>query len=164
MAPLYLDFLANGREWAATPNEVPGSALSTVVRCSGEDAWLAVELEDLADWQTLCGFLERRDLVVEKSSEIRGHRGSLGAAIADWARALTPLQAAVQLQRAGLAAGPVQNTEDLWRDAQLRSRDSFIELSHPDLGPVEYPNALDRLSVTPGRVVRRARPAGRAHR
>lgn len=156
MAPLYLDFLANGREWAAAPNEVPGSALSTVVRCVGEDAWLAVELEDLADWHTLCGFLDRLDLVAETASEIPRRRASLDAAIADWARTLTPLQAAVQLQRAGLAAGPVQNTEDLWRDAQLRSRDSFVELSHPDLGTVEYPNALDRLSVTPGRVVRRA--------
>lgn len=156
MAPLYLDFLANGREWQAQANEVPGSALSTVVRCRGEDAWLAVELEDLADWQTMCGLLERDDLAVEEPSGIAGRRLSLDAAIAGWASKLTPLQATVSLQRAGLAAGPVQNTEDLWRDPQLRSRDSFVEIDHPDLGGAEYPNALDRLSRSPGRVARRA--------
>ena len=56
---LYLDYLANGREWSAGPNEVPGSLFSGVFRCRGADAWVAVELEDAQDWAILCSFLER---------------------------------------------------------------------------------------------------------
>ena len=59
---LYLDYLANGREWSAGPNEVPGSLFSGVFRCRGADAWVAVELEDARDWAILCSFLERPDL------------------------------------------------------------------------------------------------------
>ena len=51
-----------------------------------------------------------------------------------------------------LAAGPVQNSEDLWRDPQLRSRGAFVEVCHPDLGCIEYPQAPNRMSRTPGRV------------
>ena len=38
---LYLDYLANGREWSAGPNEVPGSLFSGVFACGGADAWVA---------------------------------------------------------------------------------------------------------------------------
>jgi len=156
MAPLYLDFLANGREWDAGPNEVLGSLLSIVVQCRGADAWVAIELEDVSDWQVMCRFLGRDDLSVETVPVSAGARATLQAFIAEWAKGLTPMQVTLKLQRLGLAAGPVQNTEDLWRDAQLRSRQSFIVVSHPDVGSVEYPDALDRLDRTPGRVVCRA--------
>ena len=62
LAPLYLDYLANGREWSAGPNEVPGSHFSGVFRCLGVDAWVAIELEDANDWAVVCSFLERHDL------------------------------------------------------------------------------------------------------
>ena len=63
---------------------------------------------------------------------------------------------AIRLQKVGLAAAPVQDSEDLWRDAQLRSRGCYVEVFHPDIGSIEYPASPDRLSKTPGRVQRRA--------
>jgi benzylsuccinate CoA-transferase BbsF subunit len=155
MAPLYLDFLANGREWSGQPNEVPGSLFSGVMRCQGTDAWVAVEIEDASDWDTICGYLERDDLKAPGAPVSAERRADLGAAIADWAGTVTPFQAAHRLQHMGLAAGPVQSGEDLWRDAQHRSRGSFVEMRHPDMGVIEYPDATDRLSLTPGRVLRR---------
>jgi benzylsuccinate CoA-transferase BbsF subunit len=155
MAPLYLDFLANGREWSAEPNEVPGSLFSAVIRCDGPDAWVAIELEDAEDWDVVCDHLERPDLkldgnaVPERCARLRGE-------IEAWARTRTPLQVATELQRAGLAVAPVQNSEDLWRDAQLRSRDAYVDVSHPDIGIVEYPRTLHRLSASPALLPRRS--------
>ena len=148
MAPLYLDYLANGREGHARPNEVPGARFSGVIECAGDDAWLAVELEDDRDWTTACACLaDGRDIAtVDEMQRI------LGA----WAGDLTPMQAALTLQRAGLAAAPVQNSEDLWRDPQLRSRGSFCEVDHPDVGRFEYPNSPSRLTMTRSRADRRA--------
>jgi crotonobetainyl-CoA:carnitine CoA-transferase CaiB-like acyl-CoA transferase len=62
----------------------------------------------------------------------------------------------MRLQGVGLAAGPVQDSEDLWRDAQHRSRDCFAEMTHPDIGSVEYPTTPSRLTKTPGRPKYRA--------
>jgi len=179
MAPLYLDFLANGREWAAAPNEVPGAFLSGVFRCEGVDSWVAIELEDARDWETMCAYLGRDDLRLRGSVPGYGAPGdavpgdavpgeavpgelveALREAIGAWVRPLTPFQATLRLQGAGLAVAPVQNSEDLWRDAQHRSRNCFVDVWHPDIGSVEYPEAPDRLSKTPGRVARRGSRMG----
>ncbi len=153
---LYLDYLANGREWAAGPNQVPGSFFSAVLACVGSDAWVALELEDARDWDAMCSLLERPDLRIDPRTPAPdvpspgtpapdvpspGLRASLHEAVAEWAATVTPFQAAHRLQQLGLAAGPVQNGEDLWRDAQLRSRGAFVDVVHPDLGQLEYPDA-----------------------
>jgi crotonobetainyl-CoA:carnitine CoA-transferase CaiB-like acyl-CoA transferase len=150
MAPLYLEFLADGREWDAAPNEVPGALLSAVLRCQNDDEWMALELEDAEDWNVVCRYLSREDLVLDVGPVTAVGRASLLGALEDWTRSLTPLQAALRLQKRGLAAGPVQDSEDIWRDVQLRSRAAFVEVTHPDLGLVEYPASPGRLSRTPG--------------
>ena len=152
LAPLYLDYLANGREWSAEPNEVPGSLLSGVFRCRGADAWVAVELEDERDWAAVCSFLERSDLDLGAAGPTPELLGSLRQAIRDWAGTVSPFQATVRLQKVGVAAGPVQNSEDLWRDAQLRSREAFADICHPDLGRVEYPDSPNPERTTLGGV------------
>jgi benzylsuccinate CoA-transferase BbsF subunit len=152
MAPLYLDFLANGREWSAGPNEVPGALLSGVFMCRGDDQWVALELEDANDWESLCRYLGRSDLFLNGIAVTASRREELRSAIEAWAVGLTPLQAAKKLQSAGLAAGAVQDSEDLWRDPQHRSRGCLVEVSHPDIGTVEYPASPNRLSRTPGSV------------
>jgi len=159
MAPIYLDGLMNGGTWSAAPNEVPGSLLSTVVACTGNDVWAAVELEDSDDWATLCDVLERRDLRDVDPAEL-DHRGALQAALEAWASELTPLQVTIKLQNAGLAAAPVQNGEDIWRDPQLRARSAFVEVTHPDLGVIEHPQSPDYMAVAPGRITRRSRRLG----
>ena len=133
---LYLDYLAHGREWSAGANEVPGSLFSGVFRCRGADAWVAVELEDARDWEVLCTYFERPGLEPDGRGVDAVHR-----AVEAWAATVTPLQATLALQELGLAAGPVQDSEDLWRDPQHRSRGALVEVCHPDLGCLEYPDA-----------------------
>jgi len=159
MAPLYLDALVNGLPWEFAPNEVPGALISAVVRCAGTDAWAAIEIEDLDDLRLLAALLERPDLTADEGGGV-SVIDDARSALADWARSRTPLQTAFALQRAGIAAAPVQSTEDLWRDPQLRERGAFVEVDHPDLGSVEYPQSPDRMSVTPGQIRGRARRLG----
>ncbi len=153
---LYLDFLANRREWSEVSNEVPGSCFSGVVRCRGADSWVAIELEDARDWAIMCEFLERPDLTLGAQGATREARASLRDAVASWASTVTPFQAAFRLQRLGVAAGPVEDNEDLWRDAQHRSRGAYVDVWHPDLGRIEYPDSPGALHGTPGEV----RPSG----
>jgi len=55
-------------------------------------------------------------------------------ALGEWAATRTPYQAAHLLQRAGLAAAPVQDASDLARDPQLRARGFIVEIDHPRIG------------------------------
>ncbi len=54
--------------------------------------------------------------------------------ISDWTTQLTPEAAVDLLQKAGVAAGIVQNAADLTKDPQLLSGKFFVPLEHPILG------------------------------
>ena len=140
MGPLLLDYTVNGHE----PGEDPPPGM--VVRCSGEDRWLAVEPASDEDWQHLARIAGAPD---------PGDRAAVTEAVGTWAAALTPHQATRILQRAGLAAGAVQDMEDVTRDAQHRERHFLQEMNHPDLGVAEYAGPPHRLSKTPAAVRRR---------
>ena len=112
--------------WTSWPTDGSGAPGPTKCRarssrgssaCRGADAWVAVELEDARDWEVLCTFFERPGLEPGGRGVDAVHR-----AVEAWAATVTPLQAASALQELGLAAGPVQDSEDLWRDPQHRSR------------------------------------------
>jgi crotonobetainyl-CoA:carnitine CoA-transferase CaiB-like acyl-CoA transferase len=157
MGPLMLDYIVNGHDSAFVGNQVPGALLSEVVRCRGDDRWLAVEAEDAADWRALALLLGRDDLRAATLPPDDLTRGQLAAALASWASDLTPQQAMRMLQRAGLAAGAVQDAEDVIRDPQHRERRFLIEMDHPDLGVAEYAAPAHRLAKTPP-TVRRPTP------
>jgi crotonobetainyl-CoA:carnitine CoA-transferase CaiB-like acyl-CoA transferase len=164
MGPMMLDYIVNGRGSVVPGNRVPGALLSEVVRCRGDDRWLAVEAEDAADWRALAAFLGRDDLadLAEAALPPEPARDALGAALAAWAANLTAQQAMRMLQRAGLAAGAVQDAEDVVRDPQHRERHFLLEMDHPDLGVAEYAAPPYRLAKTPP-TVRRPTPRLGAH-
>jgi crotonobetainyl-CoA:carnitine CoA-transferase CaiB-like acyl-CoA transferase len=163
MGPMMLDYAVNGRRSVVPGNRVPGALLSDVVPCRGDDDWLAVEVEDAADWRALARFLGRDDLEVLASGvPDERARAALGAALAAWAAGLTAQQAMRMLQRAGLAAGAVQDSEDVVRDPQHRERHFLLEMDHPDLGVAEYAAPPHRLAKTPP-TVRRPTPRLGAH-
>jgi benzylsuccinate CoA-transferase BbsF subunit len=145
MMPILVEHLTTGAAYQRRDNVVPGSVLSAVVACAGADRWLAVEAVDGADWERLCAVLELRASADPTAADVEAGRAALG----EWAATRTPYQAAHLLQRAGLAAAPVQDASDLARDPQLRARGFIVEIDHPDLGRIEYPGAVER-TVQPG--------------
>ena len=140
MGPMLLDYTVNGHE----PGEDPPPGM--VLRCSGEDEWLAVEAETADDWQRLARLAGAPD---------PADHAAVTQALGTWAAALTPQQAMRTLQRAGLAAGAVQNNEDVTRDPQHRERHFLQEMDHPDLGVAEYASPPYRLAKTPATIRRR---------
>ncbi len=153
MGPLLLDYLVNGREpdqpggLTAPDAAVGGASFRRVVRCQGDDRWLAVETEHAADWRTLAQLIGKPDLGI--ADQGRYPHAALAEALAAWAATRTPAQAMRALQRAGLAAGAVQTTEDVVLDPQHRDRHFLIEVDHPDLGVIEFAASPYRLSKTP---------------
>jgi benzylsuccinate CoA-transferase BbsF subunit len=155
MAPIYLDALNNGRDTPPAGNAVPGSLFTGAFACQGHDRWLAIELEDVSDWSTLCQELERPDLVIEDETGADAVRAHLTDAVTAWAAERSPHTATQVLQNVGLAAGAVYDNEDTVRDPQLRARGASVEIDHPDLGVIEYYQSAHRMTKTPGFVRRR---------
>jgi crotonobetainyl-CoA:carnitine CoA-transferase CaiB-like acyl-CoA transferase len=137
LAPVLLDPLVHGRDPEPAGNVVTGAILSGVYRCAGTDAWLAVEITDDDGMAALAGLFP-------------GDR-DLEAALAAWCADRSHHSAAQVLQRAGIAAGAVQDYEDVYRDPQLWARGFPVRLSHPDIEAFECAGSPLRMSATPGR-------------
>ncbi|MCU1501911.1 MAG: Crotonobetainyl-CoA:carnitine CoA-transferase CaiB [Ilumatobacteraceae bacterium] len=142
MMPILVDALALGETYTRRDNVVPDSVFSAVVGCDGPDRWLAVDAPDGASWERLCTVLGVPEVGVAEPGP--ADRDRARDALVPWAAQRTPFQAAHLLQHAGVAAAPVQDASDLFRDPQLRSRGFITELDHPDLGCIEYPGAIER--------------------
>ncbi len=141
MMPILVDQLTAGETYERRDNAAPGSLLAAVVACAGADRWLAVEAVDVADLARLCALLDlRAPAAPPTEADVEAARIALGA----WAATRSPYQAAHILQRAGVAAAPVQDAADLARDPQLRARGFIVEIDHRDLGRIEYPGAIER--------------------
>lgn len=106
-----------------TPPPRTGSRRATsdwtgVLRCQGEEAWLAI---DAADQATL-------------------HRAT-GGDPARFAATNTPHEAAATLQAAGIAAGPVVPASALLHDAHLAERGFWLEAERRHVGRHMLPRA-----------------------
>ncbi len=160
LAPIYLGALNSGDTAVPEPNAVPGSAFAAVLRAAGDDQWVAVELEDEADVTTAAELVGHRDLAPAgdpapgSGDAGPGRLEPLRSALADWAAARTPEQAALLLQAAGLAAAAVRGTPEEFHDAQLWARGGVTEVDHPDLGLMLCPSPFQRLSAAPLRIRR----------
>jgi crotonobetainyl-CoA:carnitine CoA-transferase CaiB-like acyl-CoA transferase len=150
VGPLMLDYIVNGRDSEPLGNNVPGALYSAVLPCHGDDAWLAVELEDAEDARRLYALLGAGDRTPCQS----GLHPEVEDSLRGWASSRTAYQAMRGLQRAGLAAGAVQSNEDVTRDPQHRARGFLIDMHHPDMGTIEYAAPPHRLSKTPARAGR----------
>jgi crotonobetainyl-CoA:carnitine CoA-transferase CaiB-like acyl-CoA transferase len=65
------------------------------------------------------------------------YRKELDLLIGEWTAKRTAEYVVERLHRVGLAAGIVQNAEDLANDPQLLAKDFFTSLNHPALGEIK---------------------------
>jgi crotonobetainyl-CoA:carnitine CoA-transferase CaiB-like acyl-CoA transferase len=107
-----------------------------VYAAQGEERWLAVTFETGADWAV---FASAAGLEADDAP-------ARDAVLARWAAARADADAVEQLQQLGIAAGVVQDMEDLFeRDPQIRARHALVPLDHALLGrfghvrtPIEF--------------------------
>ena len=113
------------------------------------DRWIAISCATPADWQRVC------EVAGLGTSE---HPATLDGALGRWTSAQPGALLMSVLQDAGVAAGLVQDIEDLTeRDPQLKFRGALTQLDHPLLGPfghVRTPITFSRSTPAPFRAPR----------
>ena len=139
METLVLEQTANGRNMEPKANRDPRYAPQGVYRCEGDDRWCAVSVETEQEWLALCTAIERPDLTTDpRFNSFLGrqqHAGELDGVIEAWTSQHTSEEVMQRLQQAGVAAGQLQDAEDLLhKDPQLAERGHWIYVDHPELG------------------------------
>jgi crotonobetainyl-CoA:carnitine CoA-transferase CaiB-like acyl-CoA transferase len=97
-----------------------------VYAVKGEDRWIAIAVPTAADWLRLRLLAHLPDASTTEARD---------TAIGAWCRDQVGPSLMGQLQQAGIAAGVVQDIEDLMEaDPQLAARGSLVAIEHARLG------------------------------
>jgi benzylsuccinate CoA-transferase BbsF subunit len=150
IAPEILSRQATGEIYHRCGNRDAHRAPQGVYRCAGRDEWIAIAIDDDAQWMALRAALgepawardERFDSVAGRLAE----HDAIDAAISEWTRERKPREAMQRLLDAGVPAGHVQRSSDLPSDPQLIHRRFYRELEHGEVGRVPYSGHQFRVS------------------
>jgi crotonobetainyl-CoA:carnitine CoA-transferase CaiB-like acyl-CoA transferase len=140
IGPAFMDVSMNKREVLPQGN-CPDYILAAphgCYKCTGTDRWCVIAVFAEGEWEALCRVMgdpswtkeEKFSTLLKRKENSKG----LDELIEQWTAQHTPEEVVHLLQKAGIAAGVVQNAEDLARDPQLMAREFFIPLEHPVLG------------------------------
>ena len=154
IAPVIMDYTINGRIQNRMGNRRPGAAPHGVYPCKGYDRWCAIAVFSEEEWRAL--YHAMGEPLWAKSPEFdtmlnrEEHPDELDCLISEWTLNFTAEEVMTRLQSAGVASGVVQTGEDLMEhDLQLKHRQHFLELEHPDIGKHITERPAFRLSKTP---------------
>lgn len=137
-----LDAIESGVDPQPMGNARPTAFPHDAFPCQGKDEWIAIAVQDTAQWTALCATAGWSDWADEMA--LRDVTGRLAEAkhimqrLSEFTAASDKAALAEQLQRAGVPAAPVQNGKDLFNDPQLRHRGWFTQLPHAEAGVHEY--------------------------
>jgi benzylsuccinate CoA-transferase BbsF subunit len=117
-------------------------------RCLGDDAWVAIAVEDDERWasfSTLLGEGAEALTGLDRFEQRKAHEPAIDAAISAWTGNCSPWQVTMACQAVGVAAYPLMNSARLAWDAHLHERDFFQWVTHPIAGPGPIPGVVFRL-------------------
>jgi len=121
-----------------------------VYPAKGADRWIAISLGTAEAWRTLCALAG-----IDPDTQAAEERD---ARLAAWTQGQEDAALVAALQTRGIAAGVVQDVQDLIeRDPQLAFRGALVRLDHPLLGAfghVRTPMSFSRNRIEPYRAPR----------
>jgi crotonobetainyl-CoA:carnitine CoA-transferase CaiB-like acyl-CoA transferase len=116
------------------------TAVHAVYPCAGEDEWCVISLRSDADHAALAAAM--------CTDELPHNRADLIAVVSQWTAKQDKSAVADLLQRAGVAAAPMNRAVDVLADPQVTFRNLFTDMAHPlfdapmssETGPAPYMN------------------------
>jgi benzylsuccinate CoA-transferase BbsF subunit len=156
LAPSLLNYSVNKKEEEAKGNSSDYTAPHGVYQCKGDDRWCAISVFTDAEWQAFCNVIGEPDWIKKPefrtATDRKKNEEQLNRSIERWTSQREAEEVMGTLQEAGVAAGVVQNAEDLYNDIQLKERECFWVEEHRELGKFSHLGQPSRLSKTPARL------------
>jgi benzylsuccinate CoA-transferase BbsF subunit len=153
LLPAILDTAVNKREPVRNGNAAWYAAPHNVYPCKGEERWCTIAVTDDRQWKALCRTIGEPELAKDPRFDTLEHRkeneSELNAIIEAWTTERKPEEVMAVMQAAGVAAGIVENAEDIYNDPQLRERGLLWPMKHPEMGEFTHLGSSMVLSKTP---------------
>ncbi|MBI4334403.1 MAG: CoA transferase [Chloroflexi bacterium] len=132
-------YLANGALPERMGNRLEYAAPHGVYRCLGSDQWCAIAVFTEEEWAALCRVMEKSQLAADERfgnlAQRQKNAAEIDRIIEAWTEMRPPVEVMESLQNAGVAAGMVQDVEDLLlHDPHLRARGHWVSVPHPEAG------------------------------
>jgi crotonobetainyl-CoA:carnitine CoA-transferase CaiB-like acyl-CoA transferase len=157
VGPLMLDVAVNGKN-TRSPDFLCGNksmygdaAPHGVYPTKGEDKWIALAVENDAQWRALAAAFGSeswcRDLRFASGAARKQNQDSLDALVAEKTRTEDAHELMHRLQAQGVPAAAAQDAEDLLdHDPQLALRNVYFTADHPVIGPARFEGIPVRFS------------------
>lgn len=160
LTPEMLGLQLTGIETERRGNADPRALLHGVFPCRGEDRWIAIEAWTDAQWRACLELLERTGtgeaILHAPSDQRRREREPVEQAIGRLTAVWDPFELMAALRAAGVPAGVPLRGSDMLADPTLRQRGHFWNLSHPEMGDLDYSGPAYRFEATPSRLTKAA--------
>jgi crotonobetainyl-CoA:carnitine CoA-transferase CaiB-like acyl-CoA transferase len=159
LAPVMLDYFANGRVASRQGNRHPSAVPHGVYPCRGEERWCALSVWNDDEWLRFIHALGCPAWANEaRFAGVLGRKrfeAELDARVAEWTCEREREEVVAVLRHHGLRAAPVNSMADLFADPQLQLY-AWRPVEHPVLGKVHVQMPPFLLRETPPEVQRPA--------
>lgn len=153
LAPIILDYTANGRVAYRNGNRHPHAAPHGAYPCQGEDRWCTIAVFSDEEWKSFCtaaGHPEwTKDPGFATLTARKQNEDELDKLVAEWTSNFTAEEVMTKMQSLGVPAGVVQNGKDIHQDPQLEHRRHFWVFNHPEAGAYKADSFPFKLSKNP---------------
>jgi len=151
-----------------TGNSSSVAAPDNVYQCCGTDRWCAINVNSDEEWGKFKDALNNPPWADDEKFETMAGRlknsDELDNLVESWTKQQDAEKVMTILQEEGIAAGIVQNAEDLLKDKQLMERNFFVNLPHPETGEIITDANPVKMSRTPAEYKRAAPLPGQDNR
>jgi benzylsuccinate CoA-transferase BbsF subunit len=159
MAPLLLDYEANGREAGRMGNRFDTAAPHGAFRCMGKDRWCAISVSSDEEWRSFTRVAGHGEWADDPRFATLGQRkkneDELDRLVEGWTLQHAAEEVMTLMQSGGVAAGVLETDQDLLeKDPQLAHRRYFRELDHPEVGKHYVHREAFTLSRSPSELTR----------
>jgi len=153
--PAILEYVANAREPSRIGNTCSFAAPHNVYRCRDDDRWCAIAVFTDGQWRAFCKVIGNEKLIHDPKYKTllarKRNEDKLDAIVSAWTIGLAAEEVMERMQSAGVLAGVVKNSADIYDDPQLRYRGLFWPLYHSEVGRFTHLGQAFQLSETPAR-------------
>jgi len=138
LEPAVLDDTANERTTGRSGNRHPAAVPHNAYPCEGDDRWVAIAVHTDEEWQALCRVMGNSkladDLRFKSFLSRKENEKELDAIIGKWTENYLTKEVMLLLQNAGVPAGIVSSSQDLFEDPQIRHRNHYVRMAHKEIG------------------------------
>lgn len=156
VGPELMEYSMNRRSPFRHGNEDAIMAPHNCYRTKGEDKWISIAVADDTEWEALRNAMGdpewARDEKYGNVFERWQNRKELDIRMSEWTKGFTAYELMEKLQKAGVAAMPSFDAEEILTDAHTKARELFTTVEHSALGEQHVMNPAWKFSETPARI------------